>query len=490
MARAGKYTTSLKTKMILLIGTVAAFLMMATSLSILFQWRTLMVGHQRHNSESLTAAISLTLSDAFIYSRAEGPQTEELLERSIENYLNAIPTIKYIAVVDERDRILAHSDPQQYNKPVSDELWKTTSAPQSLATAIYESPPYGWIIETVLPLRVAGKQRGVLRIGYDAQPLRSDIQRLFFLLLSLTTGVTLITLALLYFIVDRVTQSLSLLVAAIDKTELETELEIHLPKQNDEIGFLMERFQLLRQRLYQSKQQLITAQRQIYHAERLASIGRLASGVAHEINNPLNGIRSCLFAIGREPENNEQVKEYIGLIDEGVTYIESVVKKLLGFARQQIPAMDEVNLNDVITNVTRLLEFKIKQKRVVLQLRLDPRLPLIKADGQLISEVAMNLMLNSLDAVEVNGHIIVETGRSTAKAVFFRIVDDGMGIPKADLARIFDPFFTTKGPKEGTGLGLSVSLGIVETHGGAINVESEPNRGANFTVQLPIGVAN
>ncbi len=490
MARAGKYTTSLKTKMILLIGTVAAFLMMATSLSILFQWRTLMVGHQRHNSESLTAAISLTLSDAFIYSRAEGPQTEELLERSIENYLNAIPTIKYIAVVDERDRILAHSDPQQYNKPVSDELWKTTSAPQSLATAIYESPPYGWIIETVLPLRVAGKQRGVLRIGYDAQPLRSDIQRLFFLLLSLTTGVTLITLALLYFIVDRVTQSLSLLVAAIDKTELETELEIHLPKQNDEIGFLMERFQLLRQRLYQSKQQLITAQRQIYHAERLASIERLASGVAHEINNPLNGIRSCLFAIGREPENNEQVKEYIGLIDEGVTYIESVVKKLLGFARQQIPAMDEVNLNDVITNVTRLLEFKIKQKRVVLQLRLDPRLPLIKADGQLISEVAMNLMLNSLDAVEVNGHIIVETGRSTAKAVFFRIVDDGMGIPKADLARIFDPFFTTKGPKEGTGLGLSVSLGIVETHGGAINVESEPNRGANFTVQLPIGVAN
>jgi len=490
MARAGKYSTSLKTKMILLIGTVVAFLMMVTSLSILFQWRTLMVGHQRHNSESLTAAISLTLSDAFIYSRAEGPQTEELLEQSIENYLNAIPTIKYIAVVDERDRILAHSDPQQYNKPVSDELWKTTSAPQSLATAIYESPPYGWIIETVLPLRVAGKQRGVLRIGYDAQPLRSDIQRLFFLLLSLTTGVTLITLALLYFIVDRVTQSLSLLVVAIDKTELETEMEIHLPKQNDEIGFLMERFQLLRQRLYQSKQQLITAQRQIYHAERLASIGRLASGVAHEINNPLNGIRSCLYAIGREPENHEQAKSYIALIDEGVTYIEFVVKKLLGFARQQVPAMDDVNLNDVITNVTRLLDFKIRQKGVILQLRLDPRLPLIQADSQLLSEVVMNLVANSVDAVDFDGHIIVETDRASETTVSFRVTDDGTGIAKSDLPRIFDPFFTTKGPKEGTGLGLSVSLGIVETHGGTISVESELNEGTTFTVLLPIGVSH
>lgn len=256
------------------------------------------------------------------------------------------------------------------------------------------------------------------------------------------------------------------------------------------LGFLIERFNDLLKRLNHSKEQLAVAQKQIYQSEKLASIGRLASGIAHEINNPLNGIKSCIYAIQKNPSNQEQAREYLELINEGVTYIENVIKKLLGFARQQPYKIKSLNINELILNVYRLLDYKLKQKNAEVRLELFEDIPSIKADVQLIQEVIMNLLINSYDAIEDNGKIVIRSGLIDRDSVYFSIEDTGSGISKEDLEKIFDPFYTTKDPGEGTGLGLWVSLNIIENHNGRITVSSTPKMGTTFTVNLPVEETN
>jgi len=162
------------------------------------------------------------------------------------------------------------------------------------------------------------------------------------------------------------------------------------------------------------------------------------------------------------------------------------VQKLLGFARKQSTTIETTDLNDLIQKVTRLLEYKIKQKNISLILSLGDELPKFRADSQLIQEVIMNLLMNSLDAVTDGGIIKVDSRLSENKKLVFSVTDNGAGIAPDELQNIFDPFYTTKEPGVGTGLGLSVCLGIVEQHGGKISVESRPGIETKFTVILPV----
>ncbi len=468
------------------IGGITMLLMIVISITILFQWRTLIVANQEKNASSVTKAISTSLTDAFIYGQKENTHVEDLLERYINNFMNSIEGIKYIAVYNNSRQILAHSDFTKYDQGIKEPIKVAVMESDSLITAIHNSEDYGWIIETVLPLRVASKRWGVLIIGFDAESMRTEIQKLFFLLFFITTCVIIVTLVVLYITIGRLTNSLRILVNAMDKTDIDSDTEISLPQRNDEIGFLNYRFGLLLKRLSHSKKQLVEAQKQIYNAEKLASIGRLASGVAHEINNPLNGIKNCLYAIYKEPANQQQTKEYLKLVEEGINYIETVVQKLLSFARQQEKAMVYLNINEVIQKVSRLLDFRIKNKQIQFQLDLDLKLPNIQADEQLITEVFMNILLNSIDAVNEAGSIIIKSRLLDPKQLYVSVIDNGIGINEDNLQNIFEPFYTTKGPKEGTGLGLSVSLGIVEAHRGNIEVKSIPNKETEFKVILPI----
>ena len=299
---------------------------------------------------------------------------------------------------------------------------------------------------------------------------------------------TVAVLLVLRYLIDRTVQSLQVLVKAMDAMELESGADLSLPEREDEVGALIRHFEMLRKRLAASKEQLLLAQKQIYQAEKLASVGRLASGVAHEINNPLNGIKHCLYAIQKEPENKEQSEKYLQLINEGLEHIESVVQKLLGFSRKSATSDKQVvDLNESVKKVLALLEYRLNRKQVHLQLDLAPKLPKIKGDDGLLKEVIMNLLLNGFDAVAENGHLTVQTVLQADNRIAMIVKDDGCGMAPDVLDKIFDPFYTTKPAGEGTGLGLSVALGIVEAHGGQITVKSAPGQGSTFTVVLPIG---
>jgi len=227
---------------------------------------------------------------------------------------------------------------------------------------------------------------------------------------------------------------------------------------------------------------------QLIVADRLASIGELASGIAHELNNPLTGIIgfSQLLAERNVPE---EIKEDLKLINSEAQRAANVVKGLLTFARKHPPVRQLSNINDVIGKVLELRAYEQKVSNIETVINLAPDLPKIGADFFQLQQVFLNIVTNAeyfMLKAHNKGTLTITTGR-LEDIVRISFTDDGPGISGKDLGHVFDPFFTTKEVGQGTGLGLSISHGIVTAHGGRIYAESKQGKGATFVVELPIG---
>jgi signal transduction histidine kinase len=476
---------SLRSRILLTPAGTITVIMMVISWGILAQWRQTILSKERLNAVAITRAISVTVTEAMIFEGNDLAQSESSLDNYIAGFMSQNPRLRFIAVTGPGGDQVAHSlqGPRGWNNVLPAGLL-SSETPQSWFRR-YDG--LGWVQEAYCPLTTGHKRWGTLVVGIEAASVRSEISRSFFLLLGLAVAITSVMILLLWVLLGRLLGSLQELVRAMDSLDLEgSDLPV-LPDRRDEIGVLFRHFQRMRERLRQSRLDLISAQSQIYHAERLAAIGRLASGIAHELNNPINGVRNCIYAIRHDIENREKNLAYLQLMDEGMEQAGSVVGKLLGFARKQQPVRAPVELNTAIETVARLLAFDLERKGITLRLELQPDLPAVMGDSQLLQEVLMNLMLNSIDAVGPNGDVKVRTWTLADGRAGFEVADRGKGIAEADLPHIFDPFFTTKGTGEGTGLGLSISLGIVQAHGGTIDVVSRPGEGTSFSVVLPAG---
>ncbi len=226
-------------------------------------------------------------------------------------------------------------------------------------------------------------------------------------------------------------------------------------------------------------------EQQIRNSEKLVSVGMLAAGVAHEINNPLGGILNCLYNMRRGTLSSDRQEEYLLSMEDGLRRVQKIVRQLLDFSQQHDPALSVTDLNAVVERVLVLTDHAFTANRIRLEKRLSPDLPSVMADRHMIEQVLMNLILNAIQAIKSGGVIRIRT-RLVDDRCAIEVGDTGCGIPSHVLPRIFDPFFTTKGIGEGTGLGLSVSLGIVERHGGQLLVDSEVGKGSVFTVCLPL----
>ena len=221
--------------------------------------------------------------------------------------------------------------------------------------------------------------------------------------------------------------------------------------------------------------------------EKLASIGQLASGVAHEINNPLGVIQCYANLIAKSQPSGSQVLDDVAIIRKHTDQCRSVVEALLNFSRVAEPRKHRTDINGLIEEVLSVLDIQIQKEKLSIERHFDATLPRITVDGNRIRQVLVNLLINASQAMPDGGRIAVVTERERGgRALTISIADTGMGISKENIAKIFDPFFTTKGPEKGTGLGLSVSYGIIRQHGGDIAVESTPGQGTTFTLRLPL----
>jgi len=225
---------------------------------------------------------------------------------------------------------------------------------------------------------------------------------------------------------------------------------------------------------------------QLIQAERLAAVGELAAGVAHEVNNPLGGLQNFVKMMKKEPGNTSQNLEFLDLMSEGLKRIEVIIKQLMAFSRPYSMHMTNHSLNEIVESSLRFVDHRIKEQSACLEKVLSPELPEIYGDADNISQVIINIIVNALDSMSSGGNLIIKTGYCDHQPsnIQVTITDSGTGIREEILNKIFNPFFTTK--EMGSGLGLAISKRIMDDHNGYILVESKVGEGTTFFVCLPV----
>ncbi len=233
------------------------------------------------------------------------------------------------------------------------------------------------------------------------------------------------------------------------------------------------------------QQRLMRAQ--LAQADKLASIGELSSGIAHEINNPLGVILGFTQLMMRNRKEDSHIYTDLRTIQKHTRHCKTIVEDLLNFARTSKPKKELCNIHDIINEVIHFIQQHTNTDEVRIETAFDADIEPLLLDEKKIKQVFINLIMNARYAVDTQGAITVKTRKDPLfDNVVIQVIDNGSGIEKKNIERIFDPFFSTKPTGEGTGLGLSVSYGIIKNHGGFVDVESESGKGTTFTVKLPM----
>jgi two-component system NtrC family sensor kinase len=260
---------------------------------------------------------------------------------------------------------------------------------------------------------------------------------------------------------------------------------------SSEIGVLQKTFQEMLSSLRErDRSQRAESELKLLQSEKQASVGRLAAGVAHEINNPLTGVLTFTHMLLRRDDINNEIREDLQTIADATERVRRIVKGLLDFSRQTKIEPEPIEINTLIEQTIPLVANQALVKGVIFCFEEGKDIPLRTLDRSQVQSVLLNIILNAIDATDKGGHINIYTRLATTpgqgKAIEVEISDTGCGIPAEHLDKLFDPFFTTKEVGKGTGLGLSVSQGIIERHGGTIRVRSTVGEGSVFTISFPL----
>jgi PAS domain S-box-containing protein len=226
---------------------------------------------------------------------------------------------------------------------------------------------------------------------------------------------------------------------------------------------------------------------QINRSEKMASLGQLAAGIAHEINNPLTGILLYANLALERLDKANPLRKYLKSVIDGTERCKDIVKDLLAYSRQTSPAKETFQVNSLIEQSLTLIRDQKRFLNINLVKKMSDDVMLIRADKNQLIQVVINLMMNAIDAMDRKGTLTFRTYRNKPhKKVYIEVSDTGCGIPEENLSKVFDPFFTTKGPEKGTGLGLSTSYGIVKENGGSISIKETDPMGTTFLIEFPL----
>jgi signal transduction histidine kinase len=273
--------------------------------------------------------------------------------------------------------------------------------------------------------------------------------------------------------------------AAVKVTDGEYGTQVDLRRTNDEIGLLADSFNVMSRKMASDIDKLSHLNEQLVRTEKLAAIGTLSAGVAHEVNNPLASISSLIQMLQKSKDLDTSSVEKLQLISTQIERIKRVTKDMMEFGSVRPAAKSHCDINLTIDKALRLASFDKTFKTLEIELDYSDEVPSVYADGDQIQQVVLNLLLNARDALPNGGTVEIST-QIQGESVVVVIEDNGTGIDESQLKQIFDPFYSTKSTGVGTGLGLAVCYGIVTAHGGSIEAESTPGHSTTFKITLPI----
>jgi two-component system NtrC family sensor kinase len=363
-----------------------------------------------------------------------------------------------------------------------------------------------WYITAYEPIKNINHQIiGILYVGMLEKPYIDTAHKVMITFTFMASMLVILLLVLLYFSTNRFINPLLKIVEAtqkIAKGDLSHKVKVN---STDEIGYLAESFnkmtddldaankkliewgKTLEKKVEERTKELREMQAHLIQSEKLASLGKLAAGVAHEINNPLGGILIYSHLILEDIDKETPYYDNLRKIVKETSRCKEIVKGLLEFARPKEPETSIVNINDVVEKALSIMETKTLFQNIKIKKKYSSSLPKITADSAQLQQVFINIIINAAEAMEGNGSLTIETGiNDQEKQIYIRFQDTGPGIPEEVKNRLFEPFFTTKEVGKGTGLGLAISYSFIRKHNGTIEVKSKVNEGSTFIVKLPI----
>jgi two-component system NtrC family sensor kinase len=365
-----------------------------------------------------------------------------------------------------------------------------------------------WYISEYSPIRnYAGEIVGMLSVGVLEKTYTAIRNQVILSFFGIATVGFLLILGITYYMIHTITRPIGEMVSAthnIIAGRFDQEVRADSP---GEIALLAESFNAMLKSLRQMKgdleewgrtleekvrrrtEELVAMQARVAQSERLASLGMLAAGVAHEVNNPLGAILALTGLTVEEMPKDDPNRENLEEVIHQTERCRDIVKGLLEFSRQSKGDTEPVDLNKVLRDTLSLVGKQALFFNVNVVWQLAPELPPVAADRAQFQQVFINILMNAVQAMHERGAIAIESRyNAAASSVEVAISDTGDGIPPEQIGRIFDPFFTTKESGHGTGLGLSIAYGIVTTHRGSISVASEVGKGSTFTIRMPVEV--
>jgi two-component system, NtrC family, sensor kinase len=426
----------------------------------------------------------------------------------IDEVKAADESIEYILVCNPDCNILAHT----FDKLFPDELAFVHSRQNAdeILTGYVQFKGSDKVIRDIsIPL--LDGNIGYLRVGITEDNITRTLDQATKALLGMILVLMVISLAgtfIFSYLVTSPVKDISMMAESLDLQSIREKRVLSASRYpdrvfmfmdklpGDEIDILVSKFNEMVHRLQEAYAELELAQKKLIQSEKLASIGTLAAGVAHEVNNPLAGIMNCISRIKKHPEKKAEAEMYLDMMDEAAKKMESVVKNLLNFARKPDTRKTRINLKDTVSNSVALVKHKLEKENIGL-FGLDniPEYIYLHGNANQLEQVFLNLILNSIDAVvdkrnfesEITGKIeIIKEYNHDLSRIQISVKDNGTGIDKDYINKVIDPFFTTKPPGKGTGLGLSVSMNIIRDHGGELDIVSEKHFGTTMRITLPV----